>query len=174
MVASDLGFHTGVGYTYESDNGLVRSWIDHIICSHDASALISGIHAVHSGSILSDHYPLLFVLNVQSQYLPATRTSVPRHTHFDWSRVTSIYQHYCCMLSQSLVSVPDSVSNCTSAKCTHHLDALDSWAHNFATSLLGCASKCFPSSKGSSTKKLVGWRVCAGGLKVSGRFWYKI
>ena len=71
LVASDLSSRPGVDYTYESDNGLARSWLDHIICSHDASALISGIQSVHSSLILSDHYPLLFVLNVL--YLPIRR-----------------------------------------------------------------------------------------------------
>ena len=58
LVASDLSFHPSDGYTYESDSGLARSWIDYVICSQVSSALISGIHTVHLGSILSDHFPL--------------------------------------------------------------------------------------------------------------------
>ena len=29
LVASDLCFRSSIGYTYESDSGLARSWIDH-------------------------------------------------------------------------------------------------------------------------------------------------
>ena len=29
----DLQFRDNIHYTYERDDGLVRSWIDHILCS---------------------------------------------------------------------------------------------------------------------------------------------
>ena len=63
LVALDLCFHPSIGYAYEGDSGLAQSWIDHVICSQASSALISGIQAVHSASILSDHFPLFFLLN---------------------------------------------------------------------------------------------------------------
>ena len=42
-------------FTYERDDGLNRSWIDHVLCSQSLSTLFTHVHAVHSGAILSDH-----------------------------------------------------------------------------------------------------------------------
>ena len=67
LVASDVCFRPSIGYTYESDSGFARSWIDHVICSQASSALISGMQAVHLGSILSDHFPLSFSLSPLAQ-----------------------------------------------------------------------------------------------------------
>ena len=33
VVACDLSHRNSIGFTYERDDGIVRSWIDHIICS---------------------------------------------------------------------------------------------------------------------------------------------
>ena len=65
LVVYDLSFRERVGYTYERDDGLARSWIDHITCSQHMSSIISDIYyAVHCGSILSDHFPLFFKLHI--------------------------------------------------------------------------------------------------------------
>ena len=60
LYACDLDFRSSVKYTYESNNCLAHSWLDHIIRSRDISHLISNIHTVHSGSNSSDHFPLFF------------------------------------------------------------------------------------------------------------------
>ena len=52
LVVSDLSFRERVGYTYERDDGLTCSLIDHITCSQHMSSIISDIYAVHCGSIL--------------------------------------------------------------------------------------------------------------------------
>ena len=129
LVASDLCFRPSIGYTYESDSGLARSWIDHVICSQASSALISGIQAVHSGSILSDHFPLFFSLDVQPKTLPtsAGRTlGTSYHARIDWDKVNSSnIQNYCEMLSCSLLPLPASVSNCVSSCCVNHWGDLE-------------------------------------------------
>ena len=49
-----------VGYIYERDDGVVRSWLDHILCSQHNSTLVTDVYAVHTCSNLSDHDPLFF------------------------------------------------------------------------------------------------------------------
>ena len=178
LVASDLCFRSSIGYTYESDSGLARSWIDHVICSQASSALISGLQAVHSGSILSDHFPLFFSLNVQPKSLPtsAGRTLGTSHlARINWDKVNSSnIQDYCEMLSHSLLPLPASVSNCVSSCCLNHRSDLDIWAQNLTSSLLDCAFKCFPIHCHSYTKKLVGWKEYAASSKDCAHFWYKV
>ena len=60
--ACDLPFRNDILFTYEHDDGLSRSWIDHVLCSQSHSI----IYAVHSGSILSDHSPLFFSIRLNS------------------------------------------------------------------------------------------------------------
>ena len=139
------------------------------------SSIISDIHAVHCGTILSDHFPLFFKLHIQPQSLPTTKPRVLRRTCIDWSKVTPAnIQNYCDMLSQFLVSLPSEVSNCVSSCCPHHRDALDFWAQNFVSTMLECASNCFPTITSTSARTLVGWKDSAGRLKEAARFWYKV
>ena len=56
LVVCDLSF-SSVNYTYERDDGLVRSWIDHVVCSKYLSPLVSDIHVSHTDIVVSDHFP---------------------------------------------------------------------------------------------------------------------
>ena len=48
LSACDLNFCPSVGYTYESDDSVSRSWIDHILCSqHMSSCIILFILSQH-------------------------------------------------------------------------------------------------------------------------------
>ena len=40
FVACDLAYSSSLSYTYERDDGTVRSWIDHILCSGSHCHLI--------------------------------------------------------------------------------------------------------------------------------------
>ena len=66
------------------------------------------------------------------------------------------------------------MSNYVSSCCPHHQDALDFWAQNFVSTMLDCASNCFPTITSTSARRLVGWKDSAGRLKESARFWYKV
>lgn len=59
LSACDLQYQNDILYTYERD-GLVRSWIDHVLSSHSFSYLVSDVSTQRSGSNLSDHFPLYF------------------------------------------------------------------------------------------------------------------
>ena len=89
LCSCDLLFKNDVLFTYERDDGLCCSWIDHVLCSQSFSSTISNVRAVHSGSILSDHFPLLFTL--EADHLPVNYTepvSSKKLHRIDWTRVT--------------------------------------------------------------------------------------
>ena len=68
LIACDLAFHRCIQFTYERDDGAVRSWIDHILCSTSHSHLITHVCLVSSGVTLSDHLPISFDLAVNSVF----------------------------------------------------------------------------------------------------------
>ena len=72
LCSCDLLFRDDVQFTYEHDDGLSRSWIDHVICSQSFSNRISDVRAMHSGYVLSDHSPLLF--SIKSDLSPTSIT----------------------------------------------------------------------------------------------------
>ncbi len=55
--AVDLQSH--IGFTYERDDGKVRSWPDHVLT-------FSHVKCLHSASNLSDHVPLCFNYHLTS------------------------------------------------------------------------------------------------------------
>ena len=69
LCSCDLLFKDDVLFTYERDDGLCRSWIDHVLCSQSFSFTISNVRAVHSGSILSEHFTIL-----EADHLPVNYT----------------------------------------------------------------------------------------------------
>ena len=42
----DLHYHELVKFTYERDDGLVLSWIDHILCLQAISILVTDIYTI--------------------------------------------------------------------------------------------------------------------------------
>ena len=61
LLACDLLFQDSVNFTYERDDGSTRSWI---LCSESFHSQVFNVCTINSGSILSDHLPLCFQLNV--------------------------------------------------------------------------------------------------------------
>ena len=172
LYACDLEFRTQVNYTYERDDGLVRSWIDHILCSQHVSSLVTDIYAVHSGSILSDHFPLFFKINLQPSSLPPC---VNRSVRIDWSKATSTHiQYYCDRLSSWVDTLPSDIINCVAADCTQHQTMLDIYAQSLISSMLQSASECFPTLTSKPRRRLAGWNDSASLLKESTNFWYKV
>ena len=164
-----------MNYTYERDDGLVRSWIDHILCSKHISSLVIDIHAVHSGSLLSDHFPLFFKINLRLLSLPPTPPSVDHSVRIDWSKATSTHiQRYCDRLSACVDTLPSDIISCVAADCTQHQAMLDLYAQSLISSMLHCASECFPTITSKPRRRLAGWNDSAGLLKKSANFWCKV
>ena len=175
----DLDFRDQVCYTYERDDGHVCSWIDHVLCSQHISDSFADIHALHSGSTLSDHFPLFFNVDLQSLSPPPPPPPTvlgPCHSvRIDWSKVSAAnVQNYCDRLSQCIDVLSSDVTNCVAANCTKHQAMLDSYAQSLVSSLLHCASECFPTYTVKSGKRLVGWNDSACLFKKTANFWYKI
>ena len=79
-----------ITYTYERDDGLCRSWIDHIVCSQSCSSLVSDLSVNHSGSNLSDNFPLTFAVHANCEpYTPQCPPFCPKMSppKIDWSKV---------------------------------------------------------------------------------------
>ena len=98
LVSCDINFRGSVMFTYERDDGLCRSWIDHVLCSRSCSTLVSDVFASHSGSNLSDHSPLFFCIRADCQspsHLSSSESSSPSlSTMIAWSRISVDVDRY--------------------------------------------------------------------------------
>ena len=52
LCACDLSFCNSIHYTYERDDGLVRSWIDHVVCTNSFSPLVSDVYIVSNLALI--------------------------------------------------------------------------------------------------------------------------
>ena len=126
IVCVPVIFKDDVLFTYERDDGLCRSWIDHVLCSQSFSSTISNVRAVHSGSILSDHFPLLFTLEANNLPVNYTEPVSSKKLHrIDWTRVThNNIDKYCSLVSQRISVLPSDIMDCSVPDCSSHHNAL--------------------------------------------------
>ena len=68
-VVCDLSYQELVNFTYERDDGLVHSWIDHIMCSQSLSSLVTDVHTLYMG--LTHLITFLFHFTSYSLYFSA-------------------------------------------------------------------------------------------------------
>ena len=177
LCSCDLPFQDDVMFTYEHDDGLNRSWIDHILYSQSFSSLITHVHAVHSDCILSDHFPLFF--SIKAVFLPVPivpPVSSKQLQNIDWSRVTTLdIEKYCSMVSYRLSPLSSEILDCTLPDCSSHHNVLESFGLHLVSTLLTCANDCFPTRSVSSTRRnLDGWSHSVGSLRDASVFWYKV
>ena len=174
--ACDLNFQSSANYTYEHDDCVTQSWLYHVLCSQKFSTHISDIHAVHSASITSDHFPLFFNITVSCKLVPHIRSpAVRRPPRTAWSKVSSAdIDHYSHLVSCSITTLPSQIYSCVTPNCTEHNHSLDSYARNFLSTLLDCARQCFPQHS-SSPRRLVCWNdTSCSKLKQTANFWYRL
>ena len=105
-----------------------RSWIDHVMCSRSFSTLVTDVFARHSGSNLSDHSPLHFLLHIQGQSIlqsPLSSPSNSRSTKIRWSNISPRdLDNYHNLLSKNLPTFPPEVVNCSNVDCKVHYEAI--------------------------------------------------
>ena len=172
-VMCDLSYQESVNFTYERDDGLVRSWIDHIMCSQ---SLVTVIHTLKYGTNLSDHLLLLFLLHIHCSSVPislpsATPTPALR---LDWSKaIPANILKYQEMISERLSDPPAEFLCCSQPDCLTHNNLLDNYAEHIMSTLINCAFCCFP-CRPSSSKRVSGWHDSAGKLKDASNFWYRV
>ena len=75
LCAGDLSFPDAIQFTYERDDGLVTSWVDHVLCSIHNSNIVSHVTSGLLGSNLSDHHPIAFTLNIDCSLIDTTSRS---------------------------------------------------------------------------------------------------
>ena len=157
-----LHYRESVKFTYERDDGLVRSWIDHILCSQAISILVTDVYTLQSGVNLSDHLPLFFKLHINHSSfssLPATSSSKPMC--IDWSEITSSHiLNFQDMLCDRLSDPPAELLSCSLPNCSAHASLLDDYSEHIMSTMSHCASYCFP-CKRPSFKKVPGWKDSA-------------
>lgn len=182
LFAADLAFHHSITFTYQRDDGVSRSWIDHILCSLPCSSLLSDISVDHSSCNLSDHSPLFFFLHLKVQPIPyISPPSFPQcppnnSTKILWANITSRdIERYQDLLSSQLPAFPLDVLYCTNPDCVSHRSTLDAFAEKFLTSLVSCSSQCLPCSSPTSSKPcLPGWNGGTRVLKKDSCFWNRV
>ena len=94
--------------TYERDDGLSHSWIDHIICSQSFSSLVTNVYTTRSGCILSDHFPLCFLLHLNCSPSPGLSSlSSSSSVRIDWSKATSFdIDNFWVWMAECLLAFP--------------------------------------------------------------------
>ena len=174
LVACDLSFQHSVGFTCECDDSSARSWIDHILSSQSLHSHLSNVHTLMSGSnnYLSDHLPLLFMLDVHCLSAPVVGSSQPSR-HINWSKASSHdIDDYLDMISRQLPSFLPSIADCKSIHCSSHYDYLDDYAQEVISIILSCSSHCIPSRATTASRRLIGWNDRANKLNNESKFWY--
>ena len=69
-----------IRFTYERDDGLARSWVDHVVRNDPFVPSISDVHHVSFGTNLSDHFPVSFTVDFATISYP-----IPVCSHFSFS-----------------------------------------------------------------------------------------
>ena len=173
LLACDLSFRSSVKYTYGRDDGLSRSWIDHIFFSQSFSSLVTDVCTTRSGCILSDHFPLLHLNCSPSPGLSFLSSSSLR---INWSKATSFDSgNFWIRMAECLLAFPSDIASCTNPICSSHYAFLDDYAQHVIkfSSLCGCAFHCLPKSK-TSSRKVVGWNENVGRLKDATNYWHRV
>ena len=178
LTACDLFFRQEIKYTYERDDTMARSWIDHVLCTQSFSSSLSDMYTIRAGSNLSDHFPLCFLLHTKClapPYSPQPSPS-PASRYIIWSKATSTdLELYKESVRDHISPFPSEIFNCTHTKCFCH-QALDRYAENLTTCLLNCAFECLPSSSSSTPRSLAAWNDADGPskLKDDANFWFRV
>ena len=89
---------------------------------------MSNVNIVNSGSILSDHFPLSFQIQVNCIFTSPWPSSSSTFTHLrvDWSKASSSdLEIFCDLESQNLSPLPSEITSCCSTDCSCHRHLLD-------------------------------------------------
>ena len=112
-------------------------------------------------------------INHSSLYsLPATSSSKPMC--INWSEITSSnIANYQDMLCDRLFDPPAEPLSCYLPNCSAHASLLDRYSEHIMSTMLHCASYCFP-CKRPSFKRVPGWKDSAGLLRRASIFWHMV
>ena len=173
LVVCDLPFSC-VNYTYERDDGLVRSMLSvpntcllwfRIFMLTQKILLYLIIFLCFFTSTFSTPHSLLSLLTLLLVITFIVLTGLKYHDNVD------VYRSMVC--SKLLEFPADVFLCCFDSHCSVHSDQLDFYADHVVSVLLNCAVACFP-SRISSSKNVVGWNDCASKLRKDSIFWQRL
>ena len=177
LEASDLLFPS-VQFTYESDSGKARSWVDHFLFSAEASSTVKNVVVLHSGANLSDHLPLSVVLNCHPLMSSESVSHGPplcSGRRLAWHRASAehiaAYQSHVGVLCEQLV-IPDEVVRCSNPYCLLHRELLNSICHELVHSLLTSAEATIPHVR--FKKGVAGWNDEIRPLREKSLLWNRL
>lgn len=175
--AVDLQSH--IGFTYERDDGKVRSWPDHVLTFSHLSSNISHVKCLHSASNLSDHVPLCFNYHLTSSPHSAmdyTPTNLPssHSEQINWDRVT-LNQVNCFQqtVRESLPCLSPDLLDCCLVSCEAHHLAIDDYCSQLFSSITSAAVDCFP-IRTKRAKIVPGWNDHVRSLRDAASFWNSV
>ena len=147
----DLASSNDIQFTYERDDGLVRTWPDHVLTLSCHSESVSNISCWHSADNFSDYIPLYFEISPYSDVHGTPPSSVPsslssrQYSTIDWNRITSSdTDFYCQSVLNHLPSIPSSLYICTDASCKSHQEAIEHCCEDFISCVHSSALQCLP------------------------------
>ena len=88
----------------------------------------------------------------------------------DWSEIIANYQD---MLCDRLSDPPAELLSCSLPNCSAHASLLDDYSEHIMSTMLHCASYCFP-CKRLSFKRVPDWEDSAGQLRRASIFWHRV
>ena len=108
-------------YTYVSSSWGTTSWLDHILCSSDASHCISDIK-INYDCVVSDHHPVSGTININviTPYIDDSNNDVKQNVAWDKLPDSALeyYEHLTEKGFDSII-IPDGVK-CIDANCQVH------------------------------------------------------
>ena len=163
LIVSDVTMLPGCdSYTYISEAHQSTSWLDHLICTESAHALVDSVH-IDYGMVSSDHLPLCTKVNLPTgctfSGLSVNEVTV-RTPRVQWDKITQEEKkkyHDDTAELLSLIQFPHELAWCNNSQCQDqcHISAIDHLYSDIVSSLQS-ASKSFVSS-GSNKAVVPGW-----------------
>lgn len=175
LIAKDLDF-ADIQFTYESDDGLRRSWLDHVLVSSNLLNRICEINVVCDGANLSDHRPVcVWVDWAHPSSLPASVSCSHAPTrHLAWYKATNKQiDMYKSLVTESCrdIEIPEDVVNCVDPNCSVHSSILERLCSRLVSCLTDSAEQSIPKCGG---RRLAGWNEEVRPLKDQSILWNRI
>ena len=165
-----------IQFTYERDDGKVRSWPDHILTTSHLSSSVSHVRCLHSASNLSDHVPLCFNYNIACPSNMCVRASheatIPsfKPNLIAWDKISaSDVDHFQQTVLGSLPLISHDLLNCThmQASCEAHRESIDDCCRK----LFDCLSSSAQALRTKRFKVVPGWCEHVQVHKEAAEFW---
>ena len=143
LVACDDLDESGVGYTFRCEGLGCTSYIDHCFISKGNKSLVRSVNIVDSSSNLSDHNPIVVVLDVCWRNIMGGSDDGDVYGRNVTKRVVwdeAFCAEYCSVTEQALLSLNELELNCNAGGCCNsgHKCVIESWCKQFSDILLKC------------------------------------